>query len=219
MNDIVIPTYIINVPKRTDRLKHILEQFENKHEFEINIIKASEHRIGAVGLWQSICRVINIATEKDEDVIILCEDGHQFTKYYDKNKLIKAIYDAHKLNANFLTGGIISEFSNLLPIKSGLSWLYDLSGTQFVVIFRSFFEIILNEPFSESDTVDGKFTEITGNKFIIFPMISTQKYFEYSDIADNDSSSNNRLHQIQQTALRMKKIHDVHEQALKYKTH
>lgn len=218
MNDIIIPTYIINVPKRTDRLAHILEQFEDKAEFNVNIVKASEHEIGAVGLWQSICRVIKMAIDNDEDVIILCEDDHQFTNDYDKNKLIEAIYDAHKLNANFLLGGILAGFSNMLPVGSGLFWLDTFWGTQFVVVFKSFFETILAEPFLDSDVADGKFSEMTSNKFVMYPMISIQRDFGYSDIAQNYNVNDMLQNSIHEASLRIKKIHEVHEQALKYKT-
>lgn len=69
-NRITIPTYIINLPERTDRLSHIKKQFEEKPEFDINLIEASRHPIGAIGLWQSITRIIKIASKKDEDIVL-----------------------------------------------------------------------------------------------------------------------------------------------------
>ncbi|WP_286775065.1 MULTISPECIES: hypothetical protein [Sphingobacterium] len=105
----------------------------------------------------SICRVIQMAIESDEDVIILCEGDHQFTPYHEIEKYLSAVYEAHRLVANFLLGGIIGGYSNILPLQSGLALIDTFWGTQFVVVFRSFFETILIKPFSEEDVADGKF--------------------------------------------------------------
>lgn len=209
-----IPTYIINLPKRIDRLAHVLSQFEDKEEFEINVIAASEHEIGAFGLWLSICKIIKIAIEKGEDVIILCEDDHEFTENYNCEKLIEAIYEAHSLNANLLLGGISGGLTNALVLKSGLIWLDTFWGTHFVVIYSSFYEMILNEPFSEKDVADGKFSEMTSNKFIIYPMISMQKGFGYSDVS-RSNNNDTHLHYLNQSiTLRMEKIYTTYLQTL-----
>jgi len=49
-----IPTYIINLKKRTDRLEHIRKEFAHRDEFNITIFEAFEHVTGAIGLWKSI---------------------------------------------------------------------------------------------------------------------------------------------------------------------
>lgn len=198
-NEISIPTYIINMPKRTDRLAHIQSQFRDKKEFDIQIITASEHPIGAVGLWASICRIIKIAMERDDDVIILCEDDHEFTAHYDAEKFISAIYEAHRLGASLLLGGISGGLTNVLPLPSGLFWLDTFWGTQFVIVYSNFYKMILEEPFSEKDVADAKFSEMTSNKFVMHPMISVQKNFGYSDItkANNlDGHLNDLFHSV-----------------------
>ncbi|WP_312340688.1 hypothetical protein [Sphingobacterium sp.] len=209
-NNITIPTYIINIPKRKDRLEHILAQFDGKNEFDVQVVEASVHTNGAVGLWMSICRVIQMAIESDEDVIILCEDDHQFTPYYDTEKFLSAIYEAHRLGASFLLGGIIGGYSNMLPLQSGITWIDTFWGTQFVVVFRSFFETILAEPFSEEDVADGKFSEMTSNKFVMYPMISIQKEFGYSDITALYNVDGHLQHVIESAIIRMDKIHEVY---------
>lgn len=213
-NGISIPTYIINLPKRKDRLAHVLSQFHDKKEFEINIIEASEHKIGAVGLWQSICRVIQIAIEKQEDVIILCEDDHQFTEDYDCERFIESIYEAHRLNANFLLGGINGGFSNILPLPFGLFWLDKFWGTHFVVIFRRFFDVILNEAFSYQDTADDKFSEMTSNKFVMYPMIAKQKGFGYSDITESNNTDFQLDHLHHSTTSRIDKLYTIYQWSL-----
>jgi hypothetical protein len=211
-NEITIPTYIINMPNQTDRLAHIQSQFRNKKEFDIRIIEGSENVIGAVGHWASICRIINMAMERDEDVIILCEDDHEFTAHYDAETFISTIYEAHRLGANLLLGGISGGLTNVLPLPSRLFWLDTFCGTQFLVVYSSFYKTILEELFSEKDVADAKFSEMTSNKFVIHPMISVQKDFGYSDItrANNlDGHLDDLFHSV---TVRMEKIYEVYQQ-------
>lgn len=216
LNEICIPTYIINLPKRRERLVHVLSQFKGKKEFEINVIEASEHTIGAVGLWQSICSVIKIAIDKEEDIIILCEDDHEFTPDYNSEKFIEAIYEAHRLNANFLLGGINGGFTNVLPLPTGLFWLDTFWGTHFVIVFSSFYDAILNEPFLDEDAADLKFSEMTSNKFVMYPMIAKQKEFGYSDIAELERTDGYLSFLHKSTTLKFDKIYATYQQAMLY---
>lgn len=72
-------------------------------------------------------------------------------------------------------------------LPSGLCWLDTFWGTQFVVVFRSFYEAILNEVFFDTDAADVKLSEMTSNKFVMYPMISHQKEFGYSDVTNTNS--------------------------------
>ncbi|WP_223583899.1 glycosyl transferase [Sphingobacterium sp. GVS05A] len=213
-NEIIVPTYIINLKKRKDRLAHIKSQFKHREEFEINIVEASEHTIGALGLWQSICKVIRLAIEKDEDVIILCEDDHEFTEDYNRENFIESIYEAYRLKANLLLGGINGGFTNILPLPSGLFWLDNFWGTHFVVVFKTFFETILNEPFLDTDVADIKLAEMTSNKFVMYPMISIQKGFGYSDISKSNHTNEHLQYLNSTNALRLKKIYTAYKNSL-----
>lgn len=176
-----VPVYLINLPERTDRLEHITQQFEGRTEFDLTIIEANKHKIGAIGLWQSIIKVINIAIEKGEDVIILCEDDHEFTPYYSTQRLFDNIVGAAEQGAKILLGGI-SNFGQAIPIAKNRCWIDNFQCTQFTIVYRSFFQQILNESFGEKDAADLKFSEMTSHKMVFYPYISTQKDFGYSDI-------------------------------------
>ncbi|WEK18787.1 MAG: hypothetical protein P0Y49_18590 [Candidatus Pedobacter colombiensis] len=49
-----ISTFIINLENRPERLENVLKEFVGRDEFEINIIKAVKHEIGAAGFFKSI---------------------------------------------------------------------------------------------------------------------------------------------------------------------
>lgn len=68
-----IPVYSFNLQSRPDRLAHLQQQFQGKFEFEVILVEAVKHDVGAIGLWQSICKAVVMAQKRGEDVIILCE--------------------------------------------------------------------------------------------------------------------------------------------------
>jgi len=175
-----IPTYVINLKKRVDRLEHLKNEFKNRSEFDLRIIEACSHKIGAVGLWNSIRKIIELASANGEEVIIICEDDHIFTEHYSKQTLLEYLIRCHVDGVELLCGGI-GDFVNAVPRDENRFWIDNFISTQFLVIYQSLFEKILNEPFDESVTADGMFSKITWNKMVCFPFISVQKEFGYSD--------------------------------------
>ncbi|MGF7078475.1 hypothetical protein [Mucilaginibacter sp. UYCu711] len=178
---VIIPTYIINLPERTERLTHIKNEFAGKPEFAVQIIEACKHEVGALGLWLSIRKIINMARVNDDDVIIICEDDHQFTEYYSKEFLIKNIVDANDEGACLLSGGS-GKFTNVIPITKNRFWVKYLLSAQFMVIYKEFFQEILDYPFDENIIADVAYSAMTMNKMLLYPFISTQKDFGYSDV-------------------------------------
>ena len=85
-DDVVIPVYVNNLPERQDRRDSIVRTFEGKPEFELHITPAIRKERGADGLWASIRNVIQMVSESDDEVIILCEDDHVFTADYDRDR-------------------------------------------------------------------------------------------------------------------------------------
>jgi len=187
---IVIPTYVINLLERTDRLSHIKAEFADKPEFDVQIVEACKHEVGALGLWLSIRKVIEIALANDDDVIIICEDDHQFTNDYTKEFLIKNILEANENGAFLLSGGA-GTFECAIPITKHRYWVGHLLSTQFVVIYKDFFNYILNEPFDETIVADLAYSRMTPHKMLLFPFISTQKDFGYSDITSVHNEHSN----------------------------
>ncbi|WP_316793711.1 methyltransferase domain-containing protein [Pedobacter frigoris] len=186
--NLVLPVYVINLEERKDRLEHIKNQFVGKSEFELRFMKACKHSIGAVGLWSSIVKCVEDGIKNDEDFIIICEDDHQFTDNYDRNLFIKSILKAHEKRCDILNGGI-GGFTNAVPIGDSLYWVDTFWCTQFIVIYRKFYEKILKEQFAESDTADGKFSKMTNNILVIYPFVSNQFDFGYSDVTSNNNQS------------------------------
>lgn len=191
-SDIVIPTYVINLKNRPERLKYVLSQFEGKAEFDIHVVEACRHDIGAVGLWKSIVKIIKEVIDGDDDVIIICEDDHTFTPDYSREEFIHHVIKAAEQGADVLSGGI-GGFGNAYPIGTKRYWVDWLWCTQFIVIYRPFFRRILDEPFADTDTADGKISEMAGNKMVIYPFISIQHDFGYSDVTRENNEISGKI--------------------------
>ena len=178
---LVIPTYIINLPERTERREHIVAQFSGRKEFNTTVVDAVKHPIGAVGLWMSIRKVVEMAIENDDDVIIISEDDHEFTESYSCEALIHHIFEAHEQGMNYISGGS-GRVDLAIPFSSNSFWVGHCRSTQFIIVFREFFEAILKEPFDDTVVADILLSNMTSNKMVIHPFISQQRDFGYSDI-------------------------------------
>lgn len=180
--------YVPNLSYRKERKINIYNQFKNRREFKLHIVPAFEHRIGAVGLWKTIQYILKEVIDKDDEFIIFCEDDHHFTEKYNFSYLIRNIKDTQERNADIILGGV-SWFRDAIQISKDIFWVEKFSGLQFTIIFKKFYKKIISANFSETDAADYKISSLSDKKFIIFPFISIQKEFGYSDVTKKNNES------------------------------
>ncbi|MCP1301398.1 hypothetical protein NK356_19650 [Chryseobacterium sp. S0630] len=190
-SDIMIPTYIINLKHREDRRESILKEFEGKPEFDCHIVEACIHEKGNIGLWESIKKTVSIAIENEDDVIIIVEDDHIFTEHYDRDVLMEHIIESNEQGADILAGGIGGGFRFVVPVTENKFWINHFWCTQFMVIYSRFFDQILNADFGPEDTADNFLSQLTAHKMVLYPFISVQKDFGYSDITEENNVNGN----------------------------
>ncbi|HEY4326116.1 MAG TPA: FkbM family methyltransferase [Mucilaginibacter sp.] len=189
---IIIPTYVIGLSGMPERREHIMQQFEGKTEFDVILLEAVKNKPGALDLWQSTCKVIELAVANDDDVIIICQDDHEFTENYSKLFLIKNIIEGYRQGANILAAGI-GHFLQAVPITGNRFWVDFFYNTPFIVVYRNMFQKILDEPFHESAPEDDLLSLITSNKMVLFPFISIQKEFGGSSVAQRYHNETSKL--------------------------
>ena len=188
-NGLQINAYVINLPERIDRRKHIETQFFNRPEFLLHFIEAETDKIGAVGLWKSIVKIIKHALENtSDDVIVICEDDHTFTEDYNREVFFEYIIKGALYNTQILFGGI-GGVRNIVSVTKNLYWVDMIWCTQFIVIYRGAFLPIINAAFSERDVADEFLSKILPNKLAIWPFISVQSEFGYSDVTGNNAQT------------------------------
>jgi len=184
-SDLQITVYVANLAKRKDRLAHIKKQFDNKKEFDVHFIEAVEHEIGDLGLWMTFKKCIKMAVENNEKVIIFCEDDHSFTEKYSPEILFDNIVKGSQKQADLLIGGSTGGFNYVVPISERLFWINHYWSNQFLVIYAGFFSTILDLiDFDYNKKLDNTLSELTVNKLIMYPYISVQKNFNYSDVTE-----------------------------------
>lgn len=209
-SDINIPTYVINLLERTDRRDSIIETFSNHPEFELNIVPAIKCKRGADGLWQSIIRIVKRVREGDDEVIIICEDDHVFTSEYNRDIFIQNVIDAGRQGCQILYGGI-GNFHNAVYVSENRFWIDWNWCTHFMVIYRPAFDILIEANFGNFDVADEFLSRIIPNKMVLYPFISVQKEFGYSDV----TPSNNQVGKITQfftdTTQRLEKLKNIYE--------
>lgn len=213
-----IPTYIINLPERKDRLNNIKKQFAGKDEFDITIVEAIKNPKGSLGLWLTIREIIETAMEDDHDIIVICEDDHEFTSDYSKTKFLKNAIEAHIHGAGILLGGIGS-YGFAALVNNDLFWVNGFFCTQFTVIYKSLFKTILEESFDDTVTADGIFSQITSNKMVMYPFISVQKDFGYSDVTKSNNNNDRHIERLfENTNKRLKKNYEAKDHYLNLKS-
>ncbi|MFC6101241.1 glycosyltransferase family 25 protein [Olivibacter domesticus] len=174
-------TFIINLKSRDDRKDHILKEFQDKNIFNLTVIEAVKHSIGALGLWITVKGIVLQALNQELEMIIICEDDHKFTDMYNEACFLSAVEKAKNIDADLLLGGV-SWFEDIVQVDEGIFWISRFNGLQFTVIFKKFYEKILDIDFDIYDNADIKLSLFTEQAFVIHPFISVQKEFGYSDI-------------------------------------
>ena len=208
-SDFYLPVYVINLKDRIDRRKHIKAQFRGKKEFKLTWIDAVEHPIGAVGLWKSMVKAVETAIENDDDIMIICEDDHTFTPQYSKEYLLSSIVGADEQGAELLSGGI-GGFGTAVPVASNRHWVDWFWCTQFIVVFKPLFQKILDYDFKDTDTADGVLSAIAKDKMTMYPFVSIQTDFGYSDVTRaNDEISGMVDNLFRKADYRLNLIHRV----------
>lgn len=175
-----IPVYAPNLKFRTDRKESILSQFDGKDEFDLTVVPAIELRNGPWALWQTFYGIVEKEAAKGSPYFIFCEDDHIFTEEYSFENLAARIEEAQKLEADLLSGGM-SWIKHPVQVSEHLFWVSKFNGMQFTVIFNRLYQRILDCKTTEGYVVDFHLSYLAKRKFVIYPYISVQKEFGYSD--------------------------------------
>src|SRR5690606_9979854 len=178
-----IPIHIINLNHRIDRRSNIRKEFSKRSQFDIHFIEPVSNGNAKVSLWYTILFLVKSALDSGKDYIIICEDDHQFTKDYSFDVFINSLDEAARLKADVLLGGA-SSINSVFQVSDRLLWVESFTGLQFTVLFNQIFSIVLEAKFESNDCADIKLSKLSEKIFLIFPFISVQKDFGYSDVTE-----------------------------------
>ena len=179
-------TYVINLKNRTERLHYITTEFMKFQEFDVKIFPAIEDKNGAFGLYRSFKAIISEVQTMGVGYVIICEDDHKFTANFDMDLLNKYIEIGCHSGMDILLGGP-SSIHDLIFVNDDLLWVDGFTGLQFTVVFERFFSKIKDFWLPEGCVLDIELGKISSDIFCIYPSISEQKYFGYSDVTEKNN--------------------------------
>jgi len=99
-------------------------------------------------------------------LIIICEDDHCFTDDYSKEYLLANILEAHRQDAEYMSGGT-SYFNFAIPVAPNRFWVDTCLATQFVILYKKKFMKLLEEPYDETVVADILLSRMMANKMIL----------------------------------------------------
>lgn len=201
-NDLQIPVYLI-AKKNKARLASAIKQFENKNEFVVELMEINE--ITQIELWSKIKEIISFAKDQQDEIIIICNDDHEFTSNYSKDLLFQNILKGAYFGADLISGGS-RNFDQIIMASHNLFWINLIDPSHFIIIYSRFYEAILFENFEPQDFVDIKLSELTNNKYLIYPFISIQKDSISSGFPNEGYASNIEVNSFEYTSERIKEI-------------
>lgn len=201
-----IDVYCINLKKRTDRTCHVLSQFKNRTEFSLIIFEAVEHKVGNIGLWNSLIAILQLAKRNNLKHLIICEDDIQFTSFYSSDRMYNTIKEMYSYGIQMLIGGSTGGHRQTHRISDNLVWIDQYWSNHFLVIHHTCFDKIINHNYDAKKAVDITLSEVILHKAIMVPFIATQAIFGYSDVTPYNNENPNSI---------IKRFYD-NEQKLKY---
>lgn len=210
-----IPVYAINLPHRKDRRKHLEKQFEGRPEFHVTYVEAETNMPGNIGLWHSINKAVKKAIQNDDDLIIICEDDHVFTENYRRDLFFKNIIEALTQGAELISAGI-GGFGDAVFVSNNRLWVNWFYSTQFIVLTSNVYQRIIDYNFDKCDTADGVLSKIISNKQVLFPFMSIQKDFGYSDVTESNNKNNGLVeHLFHKSTIRLIRMWNMYKKYLK----
>lgn len=185
-NNYRIRVYVPNMPARKDRRESIVSQFEGKSNFDLTILTPVPAPEGHTSLWMTFLEVVKKEKDLNSPFFVFCEDDHVFTEDYNFQYLGKNIIEANTMKADVLSGGV-SWLKDSLQVRDNLFWVDKFNGMQFTVVYNRFYDKILSTAQEGYDHItDFYLSTLSDSIFVMFPYISIQKEFGYSDVTSSN---------------------------------
>lgn len=148
--------------------KNVLREFSDKKEFNIEWIK-SAHLLHGID-EECLNSIVNKSLKDEDDFIIICFENHRFKDNYNFVNLLKYIYMANIHKADILFGNG-DEIDFMCEIQDELCWVNSVKGANFIILFRFFFDKLLDLNLNNEIDFSEQISTLSVNKFIISSFI------------------------------------------------
>ena len=97
-----------------------------------------------------------------------------------------------------------------VPTAANRYWVDWFWCTQFIVVYKKLYARILSYNFKDTDTADGVLSGLARFKMVIYPFVSRQKAFGYSDITEGNMKHPDLIvRHFERADVRLKQVHAV----------
>ena len=117
----------------------------------------------------------------DNEIFVVCSINHHFPANFSCFGFVRDIQKAFQLNADLLIG-YVEDFDMVIPLSTRILWIQTPKAPDFVVVYRSLFEKLLDQIMIDSDNIIEKCVELAENKLLVYPFLS---FHEYKDQSKN----------------------------------
>lgn len=182
VESISVPIYVVKINEQDC----ISAEFSGRDEFDPIYVEGTKNAHGQLDMWLTLRDIVRMGVENDDDVIIVCDSEHKFTEHYNKKVFIQNLIEAYAQGCEILVGSIYS-FGLAVPISFNRVWVNHFAGAQFIILYRSVFQKILNEAFANGQKLSDVLSDLTSNKMVFFPFLSAMRAPGMTDLAKRDT--------------------------------
>lgn len=207
-SDFYLPVYVINLKELHGTAAAYRGTVSREGRVCSPLDRGNEHSIGAVGLWQSMLKAVQTAIDKRDDIMIICEDDHIFTPAYNKDYLFANIIGANAQGSELLSGGV-GGFGTAVPVDTNRYWMVGFGLRNYLILSQLFQKTLRHMTSKITDTADGVLSVLAKDKMTIYPFISVQKDFGYSDVTVYNGTPGMISNYFSQANYRLRMIHHV----------
>lgn len=205
--DVRLPVFTCNFSDNLDNYNRLRAEIDSRNEFEI--LGFSDCLLhNEMERWSTLIEFVHHAITCEQDFFLICIDCHEFTNNYNKTNLIQNILASASDGTKLLLGGL-NTYNHAVILDSNRCWIDSFDSSQFIVVYSELFQAILSEPFSDSDVFYMKLAEMTGNKAVIFPFISSHVG---AGSYPNDKLPINHYKQLVNSYSRLERMYSVRSQ-------
>ncbi|MFD2742454.1 MULTISPECIES: glycosyltransferase family 25 protein [Sphingobacterium] len=163
----VVPTYVI-CDNNNQSLDRVYNQFSGKDELNIVKIDVVSNSKTKSEIFKSI---ISNALDTDEEVILIVNGEHEFTKSYTLENLARDLYIGLVYGVELISG-VCYFATNITPANRNLFWANSLLNDQFLLVFKPFYKKVLSTTFSDDNFFE-ELSRLAISSFVQNPFMSS----------------------------------------------
>ena len=126
---------------------------------------------------------INKLLSDGDEVFVVCSINHHFPANFSLSVFIRDIYKAYQLNADLLIG-YVEDFDMVVPLSTRKFWIHNPKAPDFIVVYRSLYEKLLDQTTINSNNIIEKCIELAENKLLVYPFLSVHQCEEKTNAAE-----------------------------------